>query len=412
MKKKEKNHCLICNLNSSKYIYGALLAVSCMFIHFFQNKMFECSLKKNEMLKYNLPLLFYYFLPKLFSVFFILIIKLKTKEETKVRKASRRYHFFIRSKNKKKIYFLIFIISLLEVLYKIDDSLLYYLYKKGTISLLVEKRIGFIIFVPFFSYYILNKQIYRHHLLALILALLGSFILTFCRFKLELSKIEDLPYHTLNILFSSFFSLALVITKFIMVKYLIEAYNLLFYDGLFCIINALICVLIEYFIVSRADPGEAFNDYFMKNYYEIIHIFSGQEREFYLYFFLSLIACFCYFVFNILTIFNFSPYLNVLTDFLTPFLLNIIKFFLKGEYKADKDKKRFIYENIGFLIIIFGAFILNEIIIINIFGLSENTYSRISDRGKLESTIIEELPQNIILDSDTDNDNISDDAEG
>ena len=58
---------------------------------------------------------------------------------------------------------------LLEVIYKIDDSLLSYLNKIGRIKILVEKRIGFIIFVPFFSYYILNKQIYRHHLLALII---------------------------------------------------------------------------------------------------------------------------------------------------------------------------------------------------------------------------------------------------
>jgi hypothetical protein len=381
-----------------------------MFIHFFQNKMFEYSIKNNEMLKYNLPLLFYYFLPKVFSVFFILIIKSTIKEEEslvkKDKKVIRRYHVFIRSKNKKKIYFLIFIISLLEVVYKIDDSLLAYLYKNGTINLLVEKRIGFIIFVPFFSYYILNKQIYRHHLLALILALLGSFILSFCRFKLELSKIEDLPYHILNILFSSFFSLALVLTKFIMVKYLIEAYNLLFYDGIFCIINTLICVLLEYFIIMAANPDEKFHDYFVNNYYEIINIFFWQNWEFYLSFFLTIIASFCYFVFNILTIFHFSPSLNVLTDFLTPFFLNIVNFVLieyKNEEEKDKDIKRFIYENIGYIIIIFGALILNEIIIINLFGLSENTYSKICDRGLLDSKCVEEISPNISLATENDN---------
>ena len=401
MKKKEKNHCLICNLNSSKYIYGALLPVSCMFIHFFQNKMFECSLKKNEMLKYNLPLLFYYFLPKLFSVFFILIIKLKTKEETKVRKASRRYHFFIRSKNKKKIYFLIFIISLLEVLYKIDDSLLLYLNKKGIIGLLIEKRIGFIIFVPFFSFILLNIQFYKHHLFAIILALIGSFLLSFFRFSSGLSKIQDFRFHILYLFFSSFFSLALVLIKFVMAKYVIEPYNVLFYDGLFCIINALILVLIEYFIFIFMDPDENFKNYFMNNYYEIINIFFGQNWEFYLFFFLSLIASFCYFVFNILTIFNFSPVLNVLTDFLTPFLLNIAYFFIKQEY----TKEMFFYEITGYIMIILGALILNEIIIINICGLSENTYLRISFRGRLEYSSIEDLSK--LIDDENRNPNIN-----
>ena len=213
------------------------------------------------------------------------------------------------------------------------------------------------------------------------------------------SNIQDFPYHILNLLFSSFFSLALVLIKFVMAKYIIEPYNILFYDGLFCIINALIWVLIEYFIIISKDPDENFKNYFMNNYYELINIFFGQNWEFYLSFFLSLIASFCYFVFNILTIFNFSPILNVLTDFLTPFLLNIADFFIKQEYR----KEIFLYENIGYIIIILGALILNEIIIINLFGLSENTYSKISDRGLLDSKCVEEISPNISLDNENDN---------
>ena len=73
--------------------------------------------------------------------------------------------------------------------------------------------------------------------------------------------------------------------------------------------------------------------------------------------------------------------------------------------------------NIGFIIIILGALILNEIIIINICGLSENTYSRISVRGRLEYSSIEDLIQ-IIDDengnpNENENDNLTDnDDEG
>jgi hypothetical protein len=245
----------------------------------------------------------------------------------------------------------------------------------------------------------LNIQFYKHHLFAIILALIGSFLLSFFRFILGLSRIQDFPFHLLNLLFSSFFSLALVLIKFVMAKYIIEPYNVLFYDGLFCIINTLIWVLLEYFIIISKDPDEKFKNYFMNNYYEIINIFFGQNWEFYLSFFLSLIASFCYFVFNILTIFNFSPVLNVLTDFLTPFLLNIAYFFMKQEY----TKEMFLYEITGYIMIILGALILNEIIIINICGLSENTYLRITVRGRLEYSSIEDLSH--IIDDENRNPN-------
>ena len=400
----------MCNLNSLSYIYPGLLPISCMCIHFFQDKIFE--IDSYKMLKYNLPLLFYYFLPKIFSIILIGIIHKKTKNEDIIKKEEkvlRRYHFFIQSENKKKVFFLIFIISLLEVIYKIDDSILIYLKKIGKIHLLVEKRSGFIIFVPLFSYFILHKKLYRHHLFALILALIGIFILNFCRFLLGFSTIADYLFHILNILFSSFFALALVLIKYLMIKYIISAYNFLFYDGIFCIINSLILVLLEYPIISNINDTLP-NNFFKSNYYEIFGIFIGQEWEFYLYFFLSFIASFCYFVFNILTLYNFSPYLNVLTDFLTPFFLNIIYFFFnKKEKEKDNFNKKFLIENIGYALIIFGALILNEIIILNFFGLNENTYTNISERGKLDIICLDELG---VPTEDNDNDDDISDTEG
>ena len=396
--KEEKNHCIICNLNSCSYIYAFLLPISCMCIHFFQDKMFEISKPENsfKMLKYNLPLLFYYFLPKIFSIIFIIIIKFTTKEESETKepnKLLRRYHFFITSENKKKIYFLIFFISILEVIYKIDDSLLIYLNKIKKIQKLVEKRSGFIIFVPLFSYFILNKILYKHHIFALILAIIGSLIINISRFCLGLSLLAEFFYHLINILFSSFFSFALVLTKYVMVKYIITPYNFLFYDGIFCIINSLICVLLEYVVVINIKDSD-YNyklqneneNYFINNYYEIINIFIDQDSKFYLYFFLSMIAAFSYFIFNILTLFYFSPYLNVLTDFLTPFLLFNVTFFSKENNEIEVYQ--FFCENIGFALVILGALILNEIIILNFCNLNENTYLSIPVAEELIRLII------------------------
>ena len=85
-----------------------------------------------------------------------------------------------------------------------------------------------------------------------------------------------------------------------------------------------------------------------------------------------------------MTIDIFSPYLNVLTDFLTPFFLYLINLCF------GKENFNF-YELIGYIIVIIGACILNEIIILNFFGLSANTFSNISDRGTVDSFSMQEL---------------------
>ena len=107
--------------------------------------------------------------------------------------------------------------------------------------------------------------------------------------------------------------------KYIMSKYLIlSPYIFLFYDGIFCIINSIICTLIFYILVinipdvnPKIDIAEENNKYFSNNFLQIFTIFIGQEWEFYLYFFLSFIISFFYYVINALTIYNYSPYLFI-----------------------------------------------------------------------------------------------------
>ena len=86
-------------------------------------------------------------------------------------------------------------------------------------------------------------------------------------------------------------------------------------------------------------------------------------------------------------------------------------FFCFEDKSADNIVIRFIFQIIGFILIILGALILNEIIILNFCGLNENTYSNISNRGKLDSEAMEELAPNVDnddVDDDNNNDNIKD----
>ena len=119
--------------------------------------------------------------------------------------------------------------------------------KEKIISLLVEKRSGFIFSVPLFSYLILNKKLFRHHIFALIITVIGILFINVCRFPLGFSSGDDFLYHILNILFSFVFSLSLALIKYLMTKYLISFISvnmLLFYDGLFCLLKTLICGLL------------------------------------------------------------------------------------------------------------------------------------------------------------------------
>ena len=388
----KKKSCISCGIISKYYIYPFLLPIFCTLIHYGQELFFDNSKGNYKILKYHTPVLFYYFFPKLFSIFCILIIKYKTKGESNENTQNiilRRYHLSVKSENSTKIFLIIYLISLLEVIYKEDDSLLYYYTKTHQIHKLVEKRTGFIISVPVFNYLILNEVPYRHHYFAIILALIGSCFINISRFFWnETSSTEDSLLHFINILFSFAFALSLVLIKFLMVKFVISPYTFLFYDGLACILNLIFCTFIEYFIVVNVHDEKNMeeNSNYWSNNFGIFSFFTNSNSwKFEFGFFLSFFASFGYFICNVLTLDIFNPYLNVLTDFITPFLLFIIAQF----YSPDTGFNY--YEFIGYIITIFGASILNELIILNFFGLNVNTYKYISKRSENELNHIKEI---------------------
>ena len=139
--------------------------------------------------------------------------------------------------------------------------------------------------------------------------------------------------------------------------------------------------------------------YWSNNFGIFSFFFKETSGKFYCGFFLSFFASFGYFICNVLTIDIFTPYLNVLTDFITPSLL----FLIEQIYPKDGSGFNY-YEFIGYIIVIIGASILNEIIILNFFGLNVDTYSNISNRSDIESNHIQELSPN------NGNDELSDDG--
>ena len=192
---------------------------------------------------------------------------------------------------------LFYFITLFEVVQETGDCFLYYYQRKGKLGWLVEKKTMYIIFVPIFCYFILDHSFHKHHLLALILGIVGSLIINFFRFFFDFSHLNEFIFHLLNIFFSLLFSFALVLIKYIMVHYLLlSPYIFLFYDGIFCILNSFICILLEYIIVINLpdDNKDEKDSYFKNNFLGIFTIFVGQNWRFYLFYFII------YFVFFLL----------------------------------------------------------------------------------------------------------------
>ena len=201
----EDERFISCKCKLKLSIYAFLLPFLFIFIRYCRDESFEISnpRKSFKILKYNFPYLFYLYLPKIFSIICILIVKSNAKGEadSSQRTSLKNYHINVEKEKRKKVLLLFFIISLLEVLQDDGDSLLYY-YQRATTEegiervikgWLIEKKTGYIFFIPIFSYFILHTEIHRHHVLALLLGYFGAIFVNGVRFFLEISTKDDYP---------------------------------------------------------------------------------------------------------------------------------------------------------------------------------------------------------------------------
>ena len=403
-----KSKCMSFNCNLKLSYYAFFLPFLYIAIRFFHEKEFHlCDDEQTlKILKFNLPYLFYLFLPKIFSIIFIVIVKSNTKRESNPSNENlviRNYHITVEKGNKKKFFFLIYIISLLEALHEDLYSAQYYYqiyfyepiedkYIKGW---LIEEKSCTIIFVPIFAYLILHTEIHRHHYLALLFGYFGSIIFNSIRFFLDFSYIKDYPYHLFNMFLSLINSLSLILIKYLMINYVfLSPYIFLLYDGIFNIINSILLILLQYIIIINLpdqnlhmDISKENDNYFSNNFSQIINILVGKNSDFYKYFFLSFIFSFFYYAIYTLVLYNNSPFLIILIEAFLPLDSDIIEIMLDTDQdyilnNKGKRLERFAFQTIGYLFLFFGALILNEIIIFNCWGLNKYTFKKINIRAE------------------------------
>ncbi len=89
-----------------------------------------------------------------------------------------------------------------------------------------------------------------------------------------------------------------------------------------------------------------------------------------------------YYIINVLTIYNFSPFFIVVLEACLPIDNDFIYILLgKVNYEEEFVFQRTYYQLIGYTIIFIAALILNEIFILNFCGFNKNTYKTISMRA-------------------------------
>jgi hypothetical protein len=230
------------------------------------------------------------------------------------------------------------------------------------------------------------------------LGCIGAFVINLARFVYHFAKLDKLFYHFLNILLSSIFSLVIVLTKYIMSKFLINSpYIFIFYEGLFSILTSLLVALLIYpLIINLPDYNVNINieeeneKYFYNNYFGIINFLIGQNFAFYIFFFMSFILSFIYYILSALTIYNYSPYLLILVDSFLPIDGDIIFIILKRKDFNVKDAiKRTVFQSFGYAILFCASLILNEMIVLNFWGFSDNTIEKINLRSHVDSNSLE-----------------------
>lgn len=294
----------------------------------------------------------------------------------------RRYHLEVNNtKRKIKTGLFVILISILEIIFKIEGYLIY-----GKQNY-IELKLGFVLFVPLLSKYILKKELFKHHIFSFFISVIGFIFIILSLLFIDENYKPVLNDQIIHFFYSFPLSLSFVLIKYIFEKSFLNAYEFLFYDGILCII--LPFIIIAFKTIFKG------SDYFINNMSGITILFYDNKS---IFFFLSIfLFSFCYYLTNSLTLYFFTPTLLVMTDILSPFFRWIIELIslsiykkkdgnqeFEEKYKENGDDKMIyviIFKILGFLIIIFTSLVFNEIIVLKFYNFDKNIKKNIQNRG-------------------------------
>lgn len=279
-----------------------------------------------------------------------------------------------RNKKNIKIFLIFLLMSFILTAYTVIKG---YALKNKTL----EKRLYFLFFISVFNWPILKVKIFKHQIFSLIIASVGL-VLLFGIFFFDIFYRDKQYYYKYDILllFGSFFySLYLVLTKKLTYSYELSPFLCLLVIG---IMSTILTVFGYYFIFLVSDGNKCL---------DLAHTFTTKDTKYnFLYYDHYLVNTILYLltqiilqVFIILVIYYFSPALFAVSDIISP-MLSWINSSIKNK---EKNSFILIVNAIGYLIVLFAAFIYNEMIVCNFYGLDEYTRKAIDERAQSDADI-------------------------
>ncbi len=201
------------------------------------------------------------------------------------------------------------------------------------------------------SYFILKIHLYNFQILSIIIINLGIILFLFFNTYINNEKIEILfsIYHFLSYFI---FCLNIVIKKYIIEKYYISPFLILFLEGIFGLIIDLILGLIFYHY----------------NFFSINDIFLILKKENILSLCIYILSQGITQMFIIIIVYYFNPTMLGVCDYLSILFEDLL-----FQYQWFKI--------FGYFLIISGCFIYNELIIFHFCNLEKNTKKYIQKRG-------------------------------
>ncbi len=236
-------------------------------------------------------------------------------------------------------------------------------------NFMILGRFSLLFCIAFWSYIILDIKIHSHQIIGIIFIIIGTIFLIILNI---VNGLNSLNFLDVVFFISLYFIICLkyCISKFLLEIYFVSPFFILLIDGIFGLI---IDSLITFFFILI--------DYFKINEIKILfnEIFNKKNNTLYLilYTLCEGITQTCIMI----TTFYFNPTMVGVSDYLSVFIQGIIK-----QYKWTYY--------IGYLLIIFGVFIYNEIIIFIICNLEFDTKKYITLRSSNDLDFDESLLSN------------------
>lgn len=282
-------------------------------------------------------------------------------------------HFSKGNKMKSiKIYLIICGISLIDVISLILIEVFSSLQEKEQINNIEsEMRITEFIFVIIFGYIFFKFKLHRHHYLALVLIIAG--ILTVAIPNL------NFPIASLYLLLANLlYSIMELTEKWLMDIQYISVYKLIFIEGCFGLVLISIVIVIGS-LMSCGDWIRSIckNESHIINFIDVIKNTFTEPVGIFTMLGYSISSC-GYNIFIDLINKKNGPTHRVVSDTLSSFVNSFVIILMKDKFKFP------IHEVFGYIFIIFGSLIFNEIIILFFCKLEVNTSNEIIERERAE----------------------------